>query len=68
MNEAESEGFAADVVREYDAQGHHRTGTDADHASARWLQGKIRQMGAEPILDDYKLSCRRTRCTGNNGR
>jgi hypothetical protein len=46
----------ADVIRTYDAQGNHRTGTDVDLASAEWLANQVRQSGAEPSLEPFTLS------------
>jgi len=46
----------ANVVASYDAQGNHRTGTPADHASAEWLADQVRQSGAEPALEPFTLS------------
>ena len=37
----------SDTVREYDAQGIHRTGTAVDAASAEWLVGRVRALGLE---------------------
>ena len=39
------------VLREYDAQGIHRTGTDVDSACARWLAEEARRLGAESALE-----------------
>lgn len=55
MNLLDAETHAADIVRAYDSQGPHRTGTDVDHASARWLQCAIAELGAQPALDTYAL-------------
>ena len=46
----------AGVIQAYDAQGNHRTGTDADEASAEWLAEEMRQLGAEPSLEAFTLS------------
>ncbi len=40
----------ARVIREYDAQGVHRTGTDVDTASAHWLAALVGEAGHEPQL------------------
>ena len=40
----------ARVIREYDAQGVHRTGTDVDSASARWLAKLVAEAGFEATL------------------
>lgn len=44
------------VIRAYDAQGFHRTGTDVDRASADWLANDVRQAGLEPVLEGFTLS------------
>lgn len=40
-----------DIIREYDAQGIHRTGTDVDNLSANWLADRVRTLGVTPELD-----------------
>ncbi|REJ84221.1 MAG: hypothetical protein DWQ36_13315 [Acidobacteria bacterium] len=42
----------ARVIREYDAQGIHRTGTEVDDASARWFADLVREAGFEPQLEE----------------
>jgi hypothetical protein len=46
----------AGVLQAYDAQGNHRTGTEADNASAGWLAGLARHFGAEVSLEAFPLS------------
>ena len=46
----------ATIIREYDAQGWHRTGTTVDHESARWLVGKARELGLNADLEPFKLN------------
>ena len=46
----------ASVLQAYDAQGNHRTGTEIDTASARWLAGQARQYGAHVSLEPFPLS------------
>ena len=46
----------AQVIQEYDAQGWHRTGTETDHASCRWLADQVRECGLNPTLEPYSLS------------
>ena len=46
----------ARIVREYDAQGWHRTGTETDHESARWLADKGRELGLDAVLEPFSLS------------
>lgn len=41
------------VIREFDAQGHHRTGTAVDHASGEWLRAALEDAGAEAALEAY---------------
>ena len=43
----------ARTIREYDAQGIHRTGTEVDQNSARWLAELIREAGFEPVLEPF---------------
>ncbi len=40
----------ARVFEQYDRQGIHRTGTDVDERSARWLAGEVEAAGLEPSL------------------
>lgn len=46
---------AAQVLREYDAQGDHRTGTAVDGASAAWLAEQVRAVGAKPRRESFAL-------------
>ena len=39
------------ILREYDAQGIHRTGVEGDQANAHWLAAEVRAAGLEPVLD-----------------
>ena len=43
------------VIRAYEEQGFHRTGTAVDRASAEWLAGAVRQIGLEPMLEEFSL-------------
>lgn len=45
----------AAVIRQYDSQGIHRTGTEVDQESARWLAGLVRQAGFEPKLEEVSM-------------
>lgn len=36
------------IVRAYDAQGNHRTGTEVDTLSAEWLAAEVRRLGRHP--------------------
>ena len=44
------------VIRAYEAQGFHRTGTQVDRASGEWLADEVRQIGLEPVLEEFSLS------------
>jgi len=41
------------MVREYDAQGHHRTATAVDAASAEWLRDLLREARLGASLEEY---------------
>jgi len=44
------------VIAAYEEQGLHRTGTAVDGLSADWLAGEVRQIGLEPVLEDFPLN------------
>src|SRR5882757_327464 len=44
------------VIRAYENQGFHRTGTDVDRISGNWLANEVRQLGLEPAREDFPLS------------
>jgi len=44
------------VLKAYDAQGDHRTGTEVDNASAHWLADQIRRLGIEALLEPFAVS------------
>src|ERR1043166_4504043 len=44
------------VIRAYEQQGFHRTGTDVDRVSADWLANEVRRIGLEPALEEFPLS------------
>lgn len=44
------------IIQEYDAQGWHRTGTETDRVSARWLGQQVLDRGLEPALEPVSLS------------
>jgi hypothetical protein len=44
------------VVRAYEEQGFHRTGTAVDRASGDWLANEVRQIGLEPVREEFPLS------------
>ncbi len=55
--ESDQERRIARIVREYESQGWHRTGTRVDRASAEWLARKIAEAGGEPVhLEPFALS------------
>jgi hypothetical protein len=41
------------LIEQYDAQGHHRTGTAVDRASADWLAELVEEQGFEARLDPF---------------
>lgn len=43
------------AIRDYEAQGFHRTATAVDHASADWLADQVRQAGLEPAQESFPL-------------
>ncbi|HEY8820299.1 MAG TPA: hypothetical protein VIM45_03060 [Dehalococcoidia bacterium] len=44
------------IVREFDDQGWHRTGTEVDRRSAAWLAERVRKCGAVAELEPFSLS------------
>jgi hypothetical protein len=44
------------VIRAYEEQGFHRTGTAADRISGDWLANEVRQIGLEPMREEFSLS------------
>ena len=44
------------VIRAYEEQGFHRTGTDVDRMSGDWLADEVRQIGLEPAREEFSLS------------
>jgi hypothetical protein len=44
------------IIRAYEQQGFHRTGTDVDRISGDWLANEVRQHGLEPAREDFSLS------------
>ena len=46
----------ARVIREFEQQGFHRTGTDVDLQSGDWLREQVRQAGAAPASEPFPLS------------
>ena len=45
----------ARIIQQYDEQGDHRTGTDVDHRSARWLANHAGQIGHRAALEPFRL-------------
>lgn len=43
------------VLREYSAQGWHRTATDVDNRSAAWLADQVRARGVEPEFEEFTI-------------
>jgi hypothetical protein len=46
----------ARIISEYDRQGIHRTGSEVDAKSARWLAGAVRQCGLNPSLEPFIIN------------
>jgi hypothetical protein len=44
------------VIRTYEAQGFHRTGTAVDQISGDWLADEVRRIGLEPMREEFSLS------------
>jgi hypothetical protein len=44
------------LIRAYEEQGHHRTGTAVDELSGDWLAGEVRRIGLEPVREEFALS------------
>ena len=51
MAQSEQERRIARIIKEYDLQGWHRSGTEVDGASARWLADRVAGCGLEPTLE-----------------
>ena len=43
------------VIRAYEEQGAHRTGTEVDRASGDWLANEVRAIGIEPAREEFAL-------------
>jgi hypothetical protein len=52
----ESEQRIARIVRDYEQQGIHRTGTEVDRISADWLAAEVRKCGLTPTLESFSIS------------
>ena len=44
------------VIHDYEEQGFHRTGTDVDRKSGDWLIDQVREIGLEPVREEFSLS------------
>jgi hypothetical protein len=44
------------VIRAYEEQGFHRTGTTVDRTSGDWLADEVRRIGPEPMCEEFPLS------------
>jgi hypothetical protein len=53
--EVEARLRVARVVRDYDAQGIHRTATAVDEASARWLASQLEAIGVQAKLEPFPI-------------
>jgi hypothetical protein len=45
-----------DIIHEYEDQGFHRAGTEVDQVSGDWLVGRVREIGLEPIREEWPLN------------
>ncbi len=54
-NSAAAETRVLDLLRTFDAQGHHRTGTDVDRTSGEWLQQEAAKAGGQARLMAFSL-------------
>ncbi|MFX1521200.1 MAG: hypothetical protein ACFFCD_14905 [Promethearchaeota archaeon] len=43
------------IIKEYDDQGIHRTGTNVDNNSAQWLANEIEKLGLKPKLEGFQF-------------
>ena len=46
----------SEIIKDYDNQGIHRTGTKVDLNCARWLEKRIKRLGLIPYLDEFFLN------------
>lgn len=44
------------IIKEYDNQGIHRTGTKVDFDSAHWLGSEIKKIGLKPELEEFTFN------------
>ncbi len=45
-----------EIIRAYEEQGDHRTGTDVDRVSGEWLLAQVRDAGLDPAAETFSLS------------
>jgi hypothetical protein len=55
-DKAEVRRRVAQVIRDYDAQGIHRTATEVDGISAHWLAGQLKSTGVEAKLETFSIN------------
>ncbi len=46
----------ARIIGEYDRQGIHRTGSNVDTKSARWLAGAVKRLGLNPSFESFVIN------------
>jgi hypothetical protein len=63
-SQSELESRAGRVIREYELQGFHRTGTAVDRRSGDWLCDEVRRIGLTPVRESFVLD----RIDPENGR
>ncbi len=56
QSRAPTETRIAKLIREYEEQGFHRTGTEVDRASGEWLMAQVRAAGLDPSREMFSLS------------
>ncbi len=44
------------IIRSYEEQGIHRTGTEVDRVSGDWLMAQVREAGLQPERETFSLS------------
>jgi len=44
------------IIHGYEEQGFHRTGTTVDQISGDWLMGQVREIGLEPMRENFSIS------------
>ena len=50
------QGRIGTFIEAYEKQGFHRTGTTVDELSGDWLVDEVRQMGLEPVREEFSLN------------